>query len=173
MTPLKHIHERLYIGNDEDALRILRTKAKAGSIKTWQEPDEGWAIVHAAKSPWHTALLNYTGPAPISHPERWYAQRDRRTFLNLVDSPSQLAQLVLPILDYGIGKIDEYVDQGLKVLIHCNMGLSRSPAVVMWWRRGTEGSLPDFKTARSELAEDHPYVKWDSGIMKLVQENWD
>jgi hypothetical protein len=115
MTPLPSIHPLLNIGTDEDAMRLLRTvrHGTPGDPGDWhQEPVEGWALIHAAKSPWHINLLGYTGgPAPVGHPERWWADREHRTFLNLVDSPSQLPELVIPVLDHAAEQISTYIDQ--------------------------------------------------------------
>lgn len=169
MTPMHNVHSSLHIGTDEDAQRLLRT-TRHGPITPWQqEVAPGWAIVHAAKSPWHTDLLSYRGPAPLGHPEQWVAQRIRRTYLNLVDAPTQMPELVLPILDRAVAQIEQYLTDGLSVLVHCNMGLSRSPAVVMWWQRQHHSS---YDNALAEVVADHPYTRVDSGIMRLVRERW-
>lgn len=171
MTPLPNVHPLIYIGKDEDADRLLLTQRILG--QGWQKNvAPGWAIVHAAKSPWHAEMAGYhSGAAPADSPDRWWATRERRIALNLVDSPAQMAELVVPILDQGAHWICAHVDNGLSILVHCNAGLSRSPALVLWWMHRM---VPDqsYEEALHELMTDHPYTKTDSGIMKLVKDQW-
>ena len=173
MTPLPSIHSQLFIGDDDDAHRTIRTMRQGKEATSWvTEPIKGWAIVHAAKSPWHTKLLGYSGAAPEGHPERWWADRDRETYLNLVDSPQQYDAIVMPIVQHGSRRIGDYLSDGLNVLVHCNQGMSRSPAVVLWWM-GQQPVSTTFEESLAKLQVDHPYVRTDTGIMSMIKEHWD
>lgn len=171
MTPLHSVHPALHIGNDTDANRLLVNQRQVGHNWTLY-PLPGWSIVHAAKSPWHVNMVGYHhGAAPAESPERWVARRDRRLALNLVDAaptPGALSA-VLEILDTAASFITEQLNGGLSVLVHCNMGLSRSPATVLWYMRQTE---PDYDRALSQLLEDHPFTNVNSGIMQTVKAQW-
>ncbi len=175
MTPLQHIHPNLYIGDDTDARAHIRQVRVPGC--PWRETvTEGWAILHAAKSPWHADMVGYhNGAAPAESPERWVAQRERRMALNLVDAAPTPphTQTVLDILSQAAEFISVALIINDNVLVHCNMGLSRSPACVLWWMN-QDGSYPypTFEDAMNTLLLDHPYVKQDSGIIQLVRDNW-
>ncbi len=170
MTPLNNVHPAIHIGNDDDAHKVLlkqRTLGQPWSDYAWP----GWAIVHAAKNPWHADMVGYpSGPAPEG-PEQYSARRDRRMALNLVDSLSQLSALVLPILTTASDFISEQIDAGNSVLVHCNQGYSRSPAVVLWWMHCTVPNQP-YTEALSQLLEDCPLTRTDTGIMTLVHDSW-
>ena len=172
MTPLTTIHPRLHIGDDSDATALLRTVRRGTG--PWQvEPAEDWHIIHAAKTPWHATMAGYPqgSAAPEDSPERWWADRPRRTALNLVDSPHQLEELVLPILDHAAKRISQHLATGGRVLVHCNMGHSRSPATALWWMHRT---LPHetCEDQSQQLLANYPDARLDTGIGNLVRRAW-
>ncbi len=175
MTPLPHIHPDIYIGDDSDAHRVLVTQRVLGKTSWVQTPLPNWAIVHAAKSPWHVDMVGYHGipAAPAASTERWYARRGRRLALNLIDAAPtpQHIPTVLSILDEAASHITESIASDLSVLVHCNMGLSRSPATVLWWLHRSDPSQI-YQEALTRLLADHPYARQDSGIMTLVRNSW-
>ena len=170
MTPLPSIHPAICIGSDTDAHILYQFQRSAGHH--WRRtPAPGWAIVHAAKSPWHRDMVGYQERAAPPGPEQYVARRDRRMALNLVDMDRQDPKLILPVLNQASDFITEMVDEGLSVLVHCNMGLSRSPATVLWWMHLTVPEQPH-EEALAALLADHPFTRRDSGIMALVREQW-
>lgn len=174
MTPLPHVHPALHIGNDNDANRLLVNQRTVDSAQWQQYPLPGWSIVHTAKSPWHADMVGYhSGAAPAESPERWVTRRDRRLALNMIDAaptPQHLPTLVT-MLDTASAFVTESVDSGLSVLVHCNMGLSRSPATTLWWMHRAVPEQP-YDEALAELLKDHPFVRQDSGIMQTVKDLW-
>lgn len=174
MTPLPHVHPAMHIGDDSDAHRLLLVQRQIGLLtrQGWQASvAPGWAVVHAAKSPWHREMVGYADKSAPAGPEQYVARRDRRLALNLVDMPEQSPALVVPILDAAASFVQEQVDAGMSVLVHCNMGLSRSPATVLWWMHHADPEQPHDE-ALAELLADHPYARTDSGIMRMVGEQW-
>jgi hypothetical protein len=174
MTPLHTVHPAVHIGDDSDAAILLRTRRHGHPPGPWTiEPADGWAILHCAKTPWHADLVGYDHgrAAPQDSPERWWADRPRRTALNLVDSHQQLPELVLPILDHGAALITQWIDRQLSVLVHCNIGMSRSPAVVLWWSHRADPTQT-YDEALDGLKTDHPFTRTDTAIGRLVRDAW-
>ncbi len=173
MTPLHNTHPAIHIGNDDDARRLIINQRELGSPWQWTA-FPGWAIVHAAKSPWHADMVGYhNGAAPAASPERWVARRDRRLALNLIDAAPTLqhAPTVLQTLSHAARFISEQIDAGNSILVHCNQGLSRSPSTVLWWCHQTVPEEP-YDQALANLLLDYPHVRTDSGVMQLVKESW-
>lgn len=96
---------------------------------------DGYSIVHACREPFHRSLLGYTGrSAPENNPERLVAIRGNRMYLNLLDAQSA-EYIPREIIDDALDFISEAVNRGRNVLVHCNQGKSRSPAIVFLFLR--------------------------------------
>jgi len=68
------VYPRLFIGTESDYESQVRSQT-------------GWWVVHACKEPYHRQLLGYAGrAAPKTHPEYFFARRERRLYLNIVDA---------------------------------------------------------------------------------------
>ena len=116
---MKSIMNNIYVGKDEDAELILK------------DDNSEWAIVHACKEKWHRELLGYTGRgAPKDHPEYLFAERGNRLFMNIVDAPKSIF-FDKGMIDKALDFIHEKRNRGLKVLVHCNEGMSRSPSLAL------------------------------------------
>ncbi len=113
---MTEVYERLYIGNQNDYdMNVSRLS--------------GWSVVHACKEPYHRRELGYSGRgAPKNHPEYLIARRGNRLILNLVDAPDP-KYIPKEIIDAAIAFIHEELVKGRKVLVHCNLGESRSPII--------------------------------------------
>src|SRR5664280_1642667 len=109
----------LFVGTQEDYESVARH-------------EDGWWVVHACKDPYHRQLLGYTGRGAPKGPN-YYRVRHRPDTLTLnmvdVEDPSFISQeeLIDPCLDF----IQEGLNKGMKVLIHCNQGESRAPGICM------------------------------------------
>ena len=109
------IYTNLFIGDEGDGYSVVGR--------------EGWAIVHAAKEPFHREALGYTGrAAPKEHAEYLIARRGERLILNLVDAPDP-AYIPQMLLDEALKFIHERLAVGRRVLVHCNQGESRAPTI--------------------------------------------
>jgi predicted protein tyrosine phosphatase len=155
---MKEIIEGVYVGADTDVKLVIADHTR------------NWSIVHAAKTPWHQKLLHYTGACPVNEPERYIARRQNELFLNLVDAKRQKPNIVMPMLDEAKKWIDVELMHDRHILIHCNKGHSRAPAVALWWWR--LAALHDEFDATIKTLFGSYEVDRNSGIIKLIEEKW-
>jgi hypothetical protein len=88
----------------------------------------GWFVIHACKEPWHSRALGYSpGKAAPKGPEYFFARREGRLILNLIDAPN-VNFIPTEIIAAAVDAIQENIGQH-KVLVHCNQGQSRSPSI--------------------------------------------
>lgn len=110
------IFQNLYVGSEHDYESTVRYQ-------------DGWRIVHACKEPYHRAALGYTGRAVHKmHPEYLIARRGHRLILNLVDAADP-AYIPKEIIDAALDFTRLGLQDGQRVLIHCNQGESRAPSI--------------------------------------------
>lgn len=126
------ISDLLYVGNAEDYER----EKYRGIARTAGDETKTWWFVQACREPYHREALQYTGRgAPKEHPEYLSAIRMQpmRLIMNLIDAddpkwiPEQLIRTAIDFMaDADAGKHP--------VLVHCNQGKSRAPAIALWWQ---------------------------------------
>lgn len=138
--------------------------------------DPNWAIVQAAKDPWHRAALGYTGrSAPADHPEYLWAYRDHgdRLILNMVDvnDPSYFAPLMV---NEALAFIWDRLDSGMRVLVHCNQGESRAPSLALLYLHVMDPEYQELTPAVAMLKFMEIYPKFNPkpGIWGYVQNHW-
>ncbi len=154
------IMKNLYIGSESDYEMHVKQQ-------------DGWAIVHACKEPYHRLAVGYTGRAcPKEHPEYLLARRGNRLMLNLVDveNPDWIHPT---IVDTAIQFVDENLAHGKKVLIHCNQGLSRSAGLGMLYLAhvGIFAEV-DFAGAEEQYRRIYPAYAPAGGMRGYVFCNW-
>jgi len=135
---------------------------------------EGWAVVHACKEPYHRQALGYRGRgAPKDHPEYLVARRGNRLILNMVDADNP-AFFASEMIDAALAFIDEALSQGQKVLIHCNRGESRSPAIALLYMASRLSALPSssLEVAEEEFRTLYAAYAPKSGIHGYLAQNW-
>lgn len=155
------IHPNLYIGDQTDYERNVRNQP-------------GWSIVHACKDPYHREALGYSGRgAPKHHPEYLIAKRDNRLILNLID-PENPAYIPMEIIDAALKFVDQHLESGRKVLVHCNQGQSRSPGIGLLYL-AKEGIIENssFNTALMEFKKIYPPINMAGGMTGFLMKNWD
>lgn len=155
---MKEIVPGLFLGNDGDTDAAFALH---------------YVVVSVAKEPWHRRLAGYTGRAAPEGPERFAVQRGRHLALNWVDvdnpdwfRPEELA-LAGRFIDAA---------QLLQIgcLVHCNQGVSRSPALVLWWlkTRVDEWRGLPFEAAEEKLRAVYPEYDPTEGLREFVRRNW-
>lgn len=132
-----------------------------------------WAVLHACKEPYHRAILGYTGRgAPKDDPEYLFAERGNRLALNIVDAPQSIF-FDKGMIDKALSFIEQKLGEGLKVLVHCNEGKSRSASICMLYliKHGVikGDSLEDCITLFLEL---YPSYNPGKGILEFMKENF-
>jgi len=156
------IYSRLFIGTETDYETTVRHQ-------------DGWWVVHACKEPYHRRLLGYRGRgAPKGHPEYLLAERGNRLFLNLVDADDP-AYIPKEIIDAGLRFIDKALKSGGRVLVHCNLGESRSPALGLLYLAVHTDVLPRASFAEAEAAFRRLYPAYSpkGGMRGFLQIYWD
>jgi len=154
------IANNLHVGDEVDYQAVVKRQG-------------GWAIVHACKEPYHRQAVGYSGRAcSKDHPEYLLARRGHRLMLNLVDvdNPDWIHPL---IIDTAIQFIDEHLDNGQKVLVHCNQGCSRSAGLGMLYlaHLGKFAGM-DFSTAETAYKEIYAPYAPAGGMYGFIVKNW-
>ncbi|MDB5396271.1 MAG: phosphatase [Rhodospirillales bacterium] len=134
----------------------------------------GWFIVHACKDPYHRQALGYTTPgAPKNHPEYLFAARPGRLILNLVDV-DKVSFIAPEILDVALRAIRDNVGS-LKVLVHCNLGMSRSPTIVLLYLLKYTDILgaSEYTQALKAFQALYPSYSPAKGMADYAKLNWE
>jgi len=151
------IHERLYVGTEQDC----------------RFGDNAWAIVHACKSPCHQREVGYRESLPNTHPNYLVLERENDLVLNIIDPPRPLfmPKTFLDFLSFS----EKHWDQGQSLLIHCNLGLSRSPSLaLLFMAKGLHKiSETSFEAAKSDFVKIYPRYMPGLGIQMYLHEHWD
>ena len=155
------IFPNLFIGDEEDYEQAVKYQ-------------DGWAVVHACKEPYHRRALGYSGrTCANTHPEYLLAYRGDCLILNLVDvdNPAWVNPI---IIDSAIAFIDEHLAAGQKVLVHCNWGQSRSACIGLLYL-ATKGEYTDCAFTEAEGRYREKYIKYRpaAGIRGYCAQNWD
>jgi ATP-dependent DNA helicase RecG len=156
------IHPNLYVGHQ-------------GDYEYQVKGQDGWAVVHACKEPYHRQLLGYTARgAPKDHSEYLFAERGNRLYLNLVDA-NDPACIPKEIIDKAIAFTHEKLAEGLKVLVHCNQGESRSPGIGFLYLLRETDVLPQMSLddALAKFREIYPAFSPSGGISGFIAANWE
>ncbi len=155
------IHPNLYVGTADD----YEFQVKGQS---------DWMVVHACKEPYHRQELGYTARgAPKGHPEYLIARRGNRLILNLVDAPDP-AYIPKEIIDAALEFIQNGLRESYKVLVHCNLGESRSPSIGLLYLAIHTDSLPkDFSGAEQSYRKIYSSYNPGAGMKGFLVNNWD
>jgi predicted protein tyrosine phosphatase len=135
-------------------------------------PKKGWSVVHACKEPHHREALRYSSRgAPRDDPEYLIARRDNRLILNLIDA-DDVRYVPKEIIDAALEFIGIELSRGQKVLVHCNQGASRAPAIALTYM-STIGRLPsDYAEALTAFKALYPPYAPAQGIADFTSMNW-
>ena len=169
------VHESLYCGSEYDLYDsiLCNYRPVASEMELFCCMPEGWAVVHAAKEPFHRMALGYVGRgAPKDHPEYLWAERGNRLALNMVDAP-KVEFFDKRMIDKAIEFIGRKLGVGHRVLVHCNKGESRSPSLCLLYLISAGvlkgSSLQEYMT---EFCRIYPNYNPFDGILGFIQEHW-
>jgi hypothetical protein len=150
-----------------------------GDEASWREitDPEKFAVVLAAKDPWHRSALRYTGrSAPKEHPEYLLAYRPihsrepNRIILNLVDVENP-AYVAPEIIAAALAFIDQNIEKK-DVLCCCNKGMSRSATIGLLYLR-KRGLLPaKFEDAEDAFRKLYAPYNPGNGMREFARAQW-
>jgi hypothetical protein len=156
------VYPGIYVGSDKD-------------YNEWASHGSGFAIVHAAKEPWHRKAVGYRGRGcPKDSPEYLVARRDHRLMLNMIDTEDP-TYVPMAMIWQSLKFIEEHHEAGYKVLIACNKGESRAPSIAMLYLSAWLKVIPNktIEEAEDHFVELYPNYHPRSGIRLHLKENWE
>jgi hypothetical protein len=133
---------------------------------------DGWAVVHACKSPCHQRAVGYRGSIPRNHPRYLIFEKGNHLFLNIIDPPQPL--FMPPLFIESLNFIEKHI-QDKKVLIHCNLGCSRAPSLALLYLAKRAKAMDDtsYRKAAEEFTKIYPYYQPQRGIVIYLEQNWE
>jgi hypothetical protein len=155
------VHKHLFVGTQQD-------------YEDNQHRLTEWTVIHACKEPYHRQALGYSGRAASKdHPEYLIARRGNRLILNLVDA-NDPAYISDEIMDTAVACIQESLNHNQSVLVHCNLGQSRSPSIAMLYLGTHTEVLPrsSFDLAVEAFRKKYPPFAPAGGVFEFLRNRW-
>ncbi len=130
-----------------------------------------WAVIHACKSPCHQNVVGYKGSLPNGHPDYLSKTIGDHLYLNLIDPVKPLFQLESFRIFWRF--INYQWNESKTILIHCNEGISRAPALAMIFLSKKGLIRPEIENAISDMKQFYPNFCMGTGLRTFLFENWD
>jgi len=155
------VHHNLLIGSEGDC-----PFASSGRFA-----GEGLAVVHACKSPCHQKAVGYRGSLRHDHPHYLVLEARNDMFLNMIDPHVPL--FMPPLFERSLDFIEEHISTR-EVLIHCNLGESRSPSLALLYlaKRAKVLSDDSYGAAMKQFLSVFPHYQPGLGIQLYLSRNW-
>lgn len=137
--------------------------------------DLNWPVVHVATEPHHRGALGYKSRGALKgNPEYLVARRGKRLILNIVDA-NHPRFFDFGMISEALDFIEKVLEEGMKVLVHCNPGESRSPyiALLNLATRAQAISNTSLSEAEADFKEIYPDYAPRSGIRGHLAQYWD
>jgi len=153
------IHDNLYIGNDSDC---------------FYDDREDWVVVHACKHPCHQRAVGYRRNLNKNNPNYLIFETEKHLYLNMVDMDMTLShEFTKPIITTTLDFIERNITSK-KVLIHCNLGRSRSPALALLFlsKRKNVISNDKYQEAKREFMKLFPNYTPSLGVESYLVRYW-
>jgi protein-tyrosine phosphatase len=132
---------------------------------------EGWALVHACKSPCHQRILGYRKSLPQNHPHYLFFQKENHLYLNMIDPerPLFVPTLFVKSLDFIRAHISTR-----KILIHCNHGKSRSASIALLYLAKCANAISQisYRDASRDFVKLFPDYQPSRGIASYLDSQW-
>jgi len=157
---MKEVYPNLYCGCDKD----------------YPPNGDNWVVIHAAREPWHRKFVGYEGADAPEGEEYWLAERDGEIAVNLVDAPDEefFYEEVLDLIGDVLDLLEERLDRGNKVLVHCNQGVGRAPLLCMAYtaHRGMPVYGKEFDECEAGFREAYPEYNPSPGLRNFMRNRW-
>jgi len=153
------IYDSLFVGNESDC---------------FYDNKPNWAVIHACKSPCHQRAVGYRGNLNKNHPNYLIFEKENHLFLNMVDMDMPLShEFTEPIVSAALGFIEKNI-KSKNVLIHCNEGQSRAPALALLFlaKRKNIISNENYQKAKVEFIRLFPNYQPGRGIEIYLINYW-
>lgn len=154
---MEEVAENLFVGDESDCYHASEM-----------------AVVHACKHPCHQDELGYSGSLSQDHSEYLVASRNSDLYLNIVDMDRKFSHdFTEPIVTAALDFIEEHIGS-TEVLVHCNQGQSRSPALAMLFLAKRRDDIPasSYEDAKQEFREMYPLFRPGNGIDAYLRDYW-
>ncbi|MFX0198659.1 MAG: hypothetical protein ACFFCW_21260 [Candidatus Hodarchaeota archaeon] len=150
------VYPNLFIGTENDC---------------FFQQEDCWAVVHACKSPCHQRALGYKGSLPNTHPYYLVFEHGNHLFLNMID-PSQ-PLFMPPLFVASLNFVEKHISER-KVLIHCNLGLSRAPSLALLYlaKRAKAVNNENYGSAAQDFTKLFPNYSPSRGIVIYLSTHW-
>lgn len=147
-----------------------------GDQSTCLQGFDGFAVVHAFKSPCHQQAVGYRVALPHDHPYYLALETEYDLYLNLIDPPTPLFQ-VESFRHFREFAACKYVEEHQALLIHCNQGESRAPSLALLFLAKDLHVLPNDSYAAAveafaPLAATFPRYQPGLGMALFMGEYW-
>ena len=153
----EEVHKNLFVGNLQDC-----------------QSASNFAIVHACKDPCHKIGVKYQGNLSPSHPNYLIKETSDHLYLNLVDMNKISPKYTDGPIKKSISFIQNKLKEEKKVLIHCNVGQSRSCSIAMvYLARNNIISKESFDLALSDFSKLYSNINLGIGFRNYLSQNWD
>jgi predicted protein tyrosine phosphatase len=135
-------------------------------------------VVHACKTPCHQRAVGYSENLRQNHPSYLVKEEENNLYLNMIDAnkPGYLKpRFMMPMIEASLIFTEDHLQKGSKVLIHCNMGMSRSPTLAMLFLGKRVHSIDetDFASARGDFMTIYPGYSPGVSITTFLNAYWD
>ena len=157
---MREVYNNLFCGNEKDFMCNPMAREMA--------------VIHACKEPYHRLYVGYTGRGcPKDSPYYyWIEWSPNRLALNMIDAPKP-EFFAKPMIDKALEYIEQKLNEGYKVLVHCNEGFSRSPSLCLLYliKKGIiKGET--LEDCEAEFLKVYPEYNPGEGIRGFLKEHW-
>ena len=149
------VHDGVFVGLGADTYKF------AGSV------------LHCARDPWFMTALSgkvnlWRSPGCSSGPTNVIRQSYNELALNMVDAadPKYFSD---EMVNAGLEFITERLAEGDAVLVHCNMGISRSPSMALLWMFEHGFLDPEFRYALPQFKRIYPDYCPGPGVFNYLK----
>ena len=150
------VHRNIFVGDLSDC-----TSSKDSSI------------IHACKDPCHKMGVGYTGNLSPKHPNYLIKASTDNLYLNMVDMDRIDPRFTDPMIFEALNFIKSNLDKDKKVLIHCNVGQSRSCAIgIVFLAKNNIISNNNFNSALADFRKLYHNVNLGIGFTNYLNQNW-